>query len=215
MAYDKKNFTYSTAIHPSINYDLGEFTQKVDSVLADPRGWAQYGVSFTRVPKNADITIELTPDSRVEKVCGFSGLSCCDMRKYPKSDIYLNYDNWMGKSKSELPLDDYRNYVINHEVGHALGLDHAKCPGPGRQASIMQQMSKGPDWVAPCKESAWPNPPAIYNEFVNVGPRVGGGDLSNFSLGPIITAIILILLIIFVAFAIFRPSKLLNGQSAL
>ena len=62
-------------------------------------------------------------------------------------------------NKSELPLDKYRNYVINHEVGHSLGLPHATCPHDGQVApyigSIMQQMTKGPSHIAPCKENDW------------------------------------------------------------
>jgi hypothetical protein len=44
------------------------------------------------------------------------------------SDIIIHEGNWTGHSKSQLPIERYHNYVVNREVGHALGLDHQSCP---------------------------------------------------------------------------------------
>ena len=65
--------------------------------------------------------------------------------------MYLNSQRWMHGSKdSKLPLDEYRQYMVSHEMGHILGYDHVKCPGKGEPAPIMMQQTLG---IGQCKPS--------------------------------------------------------------
>jgi hypothetical protein len=68
----------------------------------------------------------------------------------------------------------YQHYVVNHEVGHALGFDHRGCATDGDLAPVMMQQtwgtsndylaSLGTDSVAAdgksCQANPWPFPRA-------------------------------------------------------
>jgi hypothetical protein len=62
--------------------------------------------------------------------------------------IYIDGTNWkQGVPESGLSRTAYRTYVIQHEVGHALGHRHKKCnwvTATGRKCPVMYQMTRGP-----------------------------------------------------------------------
>lgn len=180
---------YNIITKKSAKEHAQEFTDKVRDVLGDSRGWAKFGYSFEEIegkaPEGSEtLEIILASDEEVEAYCGFKeregiSLSCYDPGAHK---IMINLKNWLGGSKSTLPLERYRTYVINHEVGHALGLDHNVCPAPGQPGSVMQQMTKGPDHVAPCQENDLPRDDELDNAKwfhgkypIAQGSYVGGG----------------------------------------
>jgi hypothetical protein len=157
---------YRTSVGPGVaSAAAGGFAAEVDRVLADPRGWKRHGFEFRRVPPGAPaLRIRLETSAASDRDCRSRGFSC--YRPGP-GDIVIHEGNWMGGSASTLPLERYRNYVINHESGHSLGLPHrvgptAECARRGLTAcpaSIMQQATRGPAHLAPCIENDWPWPP--------------------------------------------------------
>jgi hypothetical protein len=45
-----------------------------------------------------------------------------------RPDVYIDGNNWLyGVKDSGLTLEQYKQYVILHEFGHALGYDHQPC----------------------------------------------------------------------------------------
>ncbi len=110
--------------------------------MNDPDGWTSKGYSFEPVSSNEDVLIRLSSPSTVEKHCGVpSNLSCAELGG---KHMYLNADRWFHGSKaSKLKLDDYRQYMVSHEIGHILGFDHKQCPCAGCKAPIMMQQTLG------------------------------------------------------------------------
>lgn len=119
----------------------------VVAYLNDPNGWSSKGYSFEPVSSNEDVLIRLSSKETIQKVCGIpNNLSCAELGG---RHMYLNASRWFhGSSESKLNLDDYRQYMISHEIGHILGFDHQKCPCAGCKAPIMMQQTLG---IGKCK----------------------------------------------------------------
>jgi hypothetical protein len=124
-----------------------QFEFYVVAYLNNPDGWSKKGYFFEPVSYNQDVTIHLSSQSTIDKECGLEGqLSCAILGG---KQMWLNVERWFhGASKSKLPLDEYRQYMVSHEMGHILGYEHTDCPGKGQPAPIMMQQTKG---IGQCK----------------------------------------------------------------
>ena len=132
-----KTLRYKVSVDDDIKRSQKNFEKTVHSILSDKRSWK---INFVLDSNNFDFEIILAPAKKVERICNFKGLSCADM--YAQK-IYINNYRWTkGAKLSQLSLKDYRIYLINHEVGHILGLGHAK-PIKGRKVPVMNQATLG------------------------------------------------------------------------
>ncbi len=126
---------YRTSVDPDVDYSADQFAKEVAIYLADPDGWAQM-VTFVVAPKGKHIRL-CTPSTLKSEGCRDDQLSCATLGG---TNIWLNSDRWMhGAPPSRLPLAEYRQYMVSHEMGHSLGYDHVKCPGSGPAPIMMQQ----------------------------------------------------------------------------
>jgi hypothetical protein len=131
------------------------FAQAVGATLADPRGWTAGGHwRFQQVgpSQHPDFTIYLaTPDTR-DDLCDDvpDGYTSCRNG----ANVVLNVARWV-KGVPFIGLPTYRQYMVNHEVGHKLGNGHQLCPAPGKPAPVMQQQTLG---LHGCKPNPWPYP---------------------------------------------------------
>jgi hypothetical protein len=137
---------------------VAEFAAAADAVLGDARSWiAGGGLRFQRVPQraSAEFTIYLATPVTSARMCAVGGL---DTNSYTScrlpGKVIINLARWtLAVPGYGAPLDVYRAYALNHEVGHQLGYGHQACPGPGRLAPVMQQQTFGLDG---CLANGWP-----------------------------------------------------------
>lgn len=137
---------YIAIVDGDVRYPLKQFQQEVAMYLADPDGWAQFH-EFVETPRNPQVVIHLSSPAGIQAAgCDDPNLSCAQLGGV---HMRLNVMRWLkGASESKLPLEEYRQYMVSHEMGHILGYDHVTCPGPNQPAPIMMQQTLG---IGACK----------------------------------------------------------------
>ena len=147
-------YTYSINSKGVIASPVGEFGDVVADTLADPRGWSLGGsIRFRRVDTGGSFRLWLTANALVPS---FGGPCTTFYSCQPGQDIVINEDRWRtGSPYWPGPVGEYRHMVLNHEIGHWLGLNHVGCSGTAALAPIMMQQSKG---VGACRPNPWPLP---------------------------------------------------------
>ena len=144
---------YTLEVEDGLPQDPDTVAAQVASVLGDERGWRGDGWSFTQVESGADFRILLSSPDTVDALCAplltRGEVSCRNGDR-----VVLNVKRWAtGVEFYGGDLTGYRTYLVNHEVGHALGKFHVGCPSPGAEAPVMMQQTKG---LQGCVKNPWP-----------------------------------------------------------
>jgi len=143
---------YRVDVEDVVGISPVEFAAAVDTVTADPRGWTGDGARRLQRTEVAPLRIVLASPATVDQLCAplnTAGKYSCRNG----NDVVINADRWNVGVPHFQPLDQYRIYVINHELGHALGNPHEPCPGSGQVAPVMLQQTIGLDG---CTPNPWP-----------------------------------------------------------
>jgi hypothetical protein len=156
---------FQVAVERGAGEDVTAFAAQVVKVLGDRRSWIGSGrVRLRRVgPADThDFRIFLATRETAGRMCRRGGI---DIRSgaHPYTScrttgkVIINLDRWRLSAapylRAKVPLAVYRQYVINHEVGHELGQGHQGCPKRGRPAPVMVQQTLS---VRGCVPYAWP-----------------------------------------------------------
>ncbi|MCW2655710.1 MAG: hypothetical protein JWR32_6686 [Mycobacterium sp.] len=157
------------------------FARMADQTLANPKSWThnpQFG--FVRVDNGApDFRVSLSTPMTVREGCGYEielEASCYNPSygPNPQPRVFVNEARWVrGAVPFQGDVGSYRQYLINHEIGHAIGYQHHEpCPNNGDLAPVMMQQTFStnnndeskfdPDTVKPdgkmCRFNPWPFP---------------------------------------------------------
>ncbi|WP_414685229.1 DUF3152 domain-containing protein [Mycobacterium sp.] len=183
-----KVFKYTVEVEDGIDTmsfggDEG-FARMVDETLANPKSWTHNPqFAFVRVdssiPGNPDFRVSLSTPMTVREGCGYEiqlEASCYNPSYGPDGQprVFVNEARWVrGAVPFQGDVGSYRQYLINHEVGHAIGYQHHEpCPDNGALAPVMMQQTFStnnndeskfdPDTVKPdgkvCRFNPWPYP---------------------------------------------------------
>ncbi|MFT4200415.1 MAG: DUF3152 domain-containing protein [Gordonia sp. (in: high G+C Gram-positive bacteria)] len=155
----------------------GAFASMVDATLANRHSWIGGGkVSFRRVGPGSspNLRISLTSTNTARELCGYQLKLESSCYYPPTNQVLLNEARWVrGAISFDGDIHSYRQYQINHEVGHGIGYaQHEPCKQNGALAPIMMQQSFGvnnkdimaldPQMNAnpalKCKPNPWPFP---------------------------------------------------------
>lgn len=156
------------------------FAHMVDATLSDPRGWIndpRFRFEHVSVNDNPSLKIRLTSLDTTAELCGvqIGTETSCRTRITGEDTVLLNESRWVrGAVPFQGDLGSYRQYLINHEVGHAVGFaEHVPCPEPNALAPIMMQQTLSlnnaqlremspednyPDNPDTCRTNPWPYP---------------------------------------------------------
>ncbi|HEY8374287.1 MAG TPA: DUF3152 domain-containing protein [Pseudonocardiaceae bacterium] len=147
QAGEGKLYTYTVEVENGIEWGGSdeEFQEKVDATLSDPRSWIgdknnRRAVQRIDDPDKAHFRVRLTSPATTAEICGkdVKYESSCRSGRL----VTINLARWVrGARPFQGDLGLYREYLINHEVGHFFGGSHVPCTEHGALAPVMMQQS--------------------------------------------------------------------------
>ncbi|MGQ0464215.1 MAG: DUF3152 domain-containing protein [Sporichthyaceae bacterium] len=152
-----KLIRYAVEVEQGLAFAPTQFAAEVHRVLNHERSWGRGGAKlrFERVDRGpVRFRVSLSSPALTDRQCHplrtFGRVSCFNGRR-----AVINADRWTyGSWTYGKDVAGYREYVINHEVGHALGYDHVRCRKRGAPAPVMVQQTKS---LEGCAANPWPH----------------------------------------------------------
>lgn len=118
----------------------------IDATLTNPAGWAQderFRFEHVAAKDNPTMRIQLTSVGTTHEVCGVDVDFETSCFFHEGNRVVINDARWVrGATPFQGDIGSYRQYVINHEVGHGLGYArHQPCGAEDGLAPVMMQQT--------------------------------------------------------------------------
>ena len=148
----ERTVTYEVRVRGQVLADPAAFARVAARTFADRRGWGMGGaLRFSQVASGGEFTLWLAAPAALP---GFSSACSAQYSCRVGRNVVINDDRWRTGTSTWPTVREYQRYVLNHELGHWLGLGHASCSARGAPAAVMLQQSKT---LAGCRSSTWPS----------------------------------------------------------
>ncbi|MCZ9309211.1 DUF3152 domain-containing protein [Corynebacterium uberis] len=150
----------------------------IDATLANPKGWTHdpaFRFEHVGADQDPNMRIQLTSVGTTHELCGTNLAMETSCFYTDGNRVVINESRWVrGAAPFAGDVGSYRQYLINHEVGHGLGYEHHEpCRASGELAPVMMQQTLSldnsqlhafdsaevyPDDHAQCLYNPWPYP---------------------------------------------------------
>ncbi len=163
-------FRFNVKTEVDLAYDADQFASEALAILSDQRSWIGAGnyrfqlvaggsTSGLASDAGVEFTLYLATPGTADALCAPLGtggkLSCRNGDR-----VVENFHRWMRgpdvfHDRFEGELETYRNYLINHEVGHRIGKSHQNITGCRADVYAPVMMQQTLD-VRGCAINGWP-----------------------------------------------------------
>lgn len=154
------------------------FSAMVDATLTSPKSWIhdpRYRFEHVTSADDPTMHIQLTSVDTTHELCGHELAMETSCFYSLGNRVLVNNARWIrGATPFQGDLGSYRQYLINHEVGHGIGYaNHEPCGADGELAPVMMQQTLSlnnselhsfdptevyPDDNLTCLYNPWPYP---------------------------------------------------------
>ena len=114
-----RTITYDVRSRGDVAADAGAFERIAAATLTDQRGWSMGGsIRFAQVAGGGEFTLWLASPSQMPS---FSAKCSPSFSCRAGRNVVINEERWRTGTATWPAVAEYRQHVINHEVGHWLG----------------------------------------------------------------------------------------------
>lgn len=148
-----ERYPFVVAVETSAKLKPNGVATFIADTLNDPRSWTGDGkVRFSLVnDRKAATVIYLASTKTATRLCGDGAEAAYTCVK--GGTVVINAERWKTPP-SDFGATPFREFLVNHAVGHLLGKAHEQCPKSGMSAPVMQQQAAG---LKGCTANPWPN----------------------------------------------------------